>query len=115
VLCGNPAQFQGDERDVIFLSMVDSPRSEGGPLRIRTEELFQQRFNVAARRARDELWGVHSLNQETDLQSLDLRRRLIEHALDPEAITRSLDVALAQTESPFEQRCSVGWLATAIV
>jgi superfamily I DNA and/or RNA helicase len=29
LLCGNAAQFQGDERDVIFLSMVDGPPDDG--------------------------------------------------------------------------------------
>lgn len=29
LLCGNAAQFQGDERDVIFLSMVDGPPEDG--------------------------------------------------------------------------------------
>ena len=28
ILCGDSAQFQGDERDVMFLSVVDSPPSE---------------------------------------------------------------------------------------
>jgi superfamily I DNA and/or RNA helicase len=29
IQCGNPAQFQGDERDIIFLSMVDASDGEG--------------------------------------------------------------------------------------
>ena len=29
IICGNAAQFQGDERDVIFLSMVDSNEGVG--------------------------------------------------------------------------------------
>src|SRR5207249_810621 len=29
LLCGNAAQFQGDERDVMFLSMVDGPPDDG--------------------------------------------------------------------------------------
>ena len=29
LLCGNAAQFQGDERDVVFLSMVDGPPDDG--------------------------------------------------------------------------------------
>ncbi|HKC59961.1 MAG TPA: DEAD/DEAH box helicase, partial [Myxococcales bacterium] len=54
VLCGNAAQFQGDERDVMFLSVVDT--AEGNPLRLRSEPMFKQRFNVAASRARDQMW-----------------------------------------------------------
>ena len=32
ILCGNSANFQGDERDVVFLSLVDSGK-ENGPIR----------------------------------------------------------------------------------
>jgi hypothetical protein len=43
-LCGTAAQFQRDERDVVFISTVDSP--ENGPLRMRQEDLYRQRFNL---------------------------------------------------------------------
>ncbi|HSY53438.1 MAG TPA: AAA domain-containing protein, partial [Opitutaceae bacterium] len=52
VLCGNPAQFQGDERDVMFLSVVDTP-SAAAPLPLRQEgpkKIFKKRFNVAVSR-----------------------------------------------------------------
>src|SRR5258708_23107153 len=45
LLCGNAAQFQGDERDVIFISLVDT--AQRGPLSLRDQELFNQRFNAA--------------------------------------------------------------------
>src|SRR3984957_8704988 len=53
VLCGNAAQFQGDERDIVFISLVDT--GERGALSLRDQELFKQRFNVAASRARDQM------------------------------------------------------------
>ena len=31
IQCGTPPQFQGDERDVIFLSVVEGPSEKGGP------------------------------------------------------------------------------------
>jgi len=102
IICGNSAQFQGDERDVMFLSMVQSPG--GGPLPMLDRPDFQQRYNVAASRARNQMWVVYSLNHEVDLKPGDLRRRLVEHALDPEAITRDLERAGIPTESPFEQQ-----------
>lgn len=98
---GSAAQFQGDERDVILLSMVDSPT--GAPLRMRQEPHFKQRFNVAASRAKDQLWLVHSLDPERDLQPGDLRRELIAHMRDPEARLRKEREALARAESPFEE------------
>jgi very-short-patch-repair endonuclease len=101
IICGNSAQFQGDERDVMFLSMVWSP--EDAPLRFLDDKRFRQRFNVAASRARNQMWLAYSLNPSTDLKSGDLRRRLIEHVLDPRAVTRDLDRSLARTDSPFER------------
>ncbi len=84
-VAGNPAQFQGDERDIVFLSMVDVPDEQGQPLPIQERLTFKQRYNVAASRAKDQLWLVHSLDPARDLQPGDLRRRLIEHVRDPAA------------------------------
>jgi very-short-patch-repair endonuclease len=100
-LCGTPAQFQGDERDVVFLSIVDVPT--GTPLPLRDQQMFKQRYNVAASRARDQMWVVHSLNVQTDLRSGDLRRRLIEHAQDPGALLRLLEQKEKRAESSFER------------
>lgn len=106
IQCGSPAEFQGDERDVIFLSMVDSG-SGNGPLPLRTEgagDMFKKRFNVAASRARDQLWVVHSLDIETDLKDGDLRLRLIKYALDPLAADHELADKAKRVESEFERQ-----------
>ncbi len=93
IVCGNAAQFQGDERDVIFLSLVeDCP--EGEQLALRTSEAFVKRFNVAASRARNQMWVVHSLDHENDLKEGDLRREIIEHCLDPKATIAKLQEAV---------------------
>lgn len=105
ILCGNPAQFQGDERDVMLLSVVDSRAEGDGPLGKRgdgADGLWKKRYNVAASRAKDQLWVVYSLDHQTQLQPDDLRRRLIEHAIDPDALMRLLAAGIAQTQSPFE-------------
>lgn len=106
ILCGDSAQFQGDERDVMLLSVVDAPPVEP-PLSLRQEgpkKIFKKRFNVAASRARDQMWVVHSLNHEVDLKPGDYRRKLIEHAINPEAWERELKKQLQKTESVFEKR-----------
>lgn len=100
-LCGTAAQFQGDERDVIFVSMVDSPAE--GPLRMRQEDLFRQRFDAAASRPKDQLWVVYSLDHQRDLQPGDLRRRLIEHSQNPSALVRQQLGLEGRTESEFEK------------
>ncbi|MCF8163439.1 MAG: AAA family ATPase [Polynucleobacter sp.] len=105
ILCGNPAQFQGDERDVIFLSLVDSKEDGEGPLSLRqdgADGLWKKRFNVASSRAKDQLWVVHSLDSQTQLKPNDVRRRLIEHAIDPSNLMNTLEAGLTKTESPFE-------------
>jgi very-short-patch-repair endonuclease len=101
VLCGNAAQFQGDERDVVFISLVDT--AERGPLSLRDQELFKQRFNVAASRARDQMWIVHSLSPANDLKANDLRRQLIEHGEDPARFMRALEGNERRSQSSFER------------
>jgi very-short-patch-repair endonuclease len=101
VLCGNAAQFQGDERDVVFISVVDT--GERGSLSLRDQELFKQRFNVAASRARDQMWIVHSLSPQNDLKADDLRRQLIEHAEDPARLMRALEEKEKRLQSGFER------------
>ena len=102
LLCGNAAQFQGDERDVMFISLVDT--AEQGPLHLRDQQLFKQRFNVAASRARDQMWIVHSLNPESDLKRGDLRRQLIEHACAASnPMCDWMDGSERNVRSPFER------------
>jgi very-short-patch-repair endonuclease len=99
---GNPAQFQGDERDLVFLSMVDVPEQQ--PLPMQERITFKQRYNVAASRARDQLWLVHSLDPRRDLQPGDLRRRLIEHVREPAAARRArAQQGSTRAQSPFEE------------
>ncbi len=104
VLCGNASHFQGDERDIIFISLVDSNEGEG-PLRLTGEGVDQstkQRYNVAASRARDQLWIVNSLDYARDLKMGDLRRDLLEYAEDPEAYAQKALEIDHNSESPFE-------------
>jgi very-short-patch-repair endonuclease len=64
--------------------------------------MYKKRFNVASSRAKDQLWVVYSLDAQTQLKSADIRRRLIEHAIDPSSLMNQLNAGLAKTESPFE-------------
>jgi hypothetical protein len=98
---GDAAQFQGDERDVMLLSMVDTPLE--GTATLRTQPLFRQRYNVAASRARDQLWLVHSIQSDGMLKPGDLRAGLLKHV-------RSGAQASAATSSTD----SIGMLARAV-
>ena len=104
IICGNAAQFQGDERDVIFLSMVDSNEGDG-PMRKVGEganELNKKRYNVAASRAQNQMWIMHSMDYMTDLKPDDIRRELLEYAL-VEAQSLMTDGTVNRTESEFEK------------
>jgi len=75
LICGNPYSFQGDERDVIFLSLVAAPNESIGTL---TKEADRRRFNVAASRARWQMWLFHSVTAG-DLSEYCFRRRFLHH------------------------------------
>jgi len=105
ILAGISAEFQGDERDIMFLSLVDSTPGDA-PLRTLREgafELIKKRYNVAASRARDQLWVVHSFDADRDLKPDDLRFQLLQHARDPLAMLRASGPLDSRSESPLEQ------------
>lgn len=104
VLCGNSANFQGDERDVIFLSLVDSGTGNGPihMLNFGPDDAYRKRYNVAVSRARDQLWVVNSLDPTSDLKPGDIRKTLIDYALDPKASETSHAEIEKKADSMFE-------------
>ena len=104
IICGNASNFQGDERDVIFLSVVDCANGQGpvGKLSFGADEANRKRYNVAASRARDQLWVVDSLDPANDLKPGDIRKSLIEFSLNPESIDLQNSKIEAEADSPFE-------------
>ncbi|MEJ3750087.1 AAA domain-containing protein [Actinomycetes bacterium KLBMP 9797] len=98
---GQPPDFQGDQRHVILLSMVTvkAPRALGSG---RKEK---QRFNVAASRARDQMWLFTSVTA-AGLNPSDLRHSLLTYMTNPPP-TLTMDPALDgvsrdQLQQPFE-------------
>jgi very-short-patch-repair endonuclease len=80
IACGDARTFQGRERDVIFLSLVCAPNDVGAPL---SRDIFAQRFNVAASRARDRMYLVRSVELAQLSEADRLRRGLIGHFAQP--------------------------------
>lgn len=77
--CGDARLFQGSERDIMFLSMV----VDADHCHALSGNMFEQRFNVAASRARDRMVLVRSVGLE-DLSAADkLRRGLLAHFARP--------------------------------
>lgn len=104
ILCGNASNFQGDERDVIFLSVVDCANGNGPVSKqaFGVDDAYRKRYNVAASRARDQLWVVDSLDPANDLKPGDIRKMLIDYSLNPESVTIANAKIEAKAESPFE-------------
>ena len=79
IICGDAYAFQGDERNVIFLSMVAAPNERIGAL---ASESARQRFNVAASRAQDQLWLFYSVTLDV-LSPACMRHRLLSYMINP--------------------------------
>ena len=104
ILCGNSANFQGDERDVVFLSMVDSNGADDKLLAMQGfgfQDATRKRYNVAVSRARDQLWVVHSLDV-SKLKAGDIRRGLLEYAANPYEVERQRKNVTVLADSEFE-------------
>jgi very-short-patch-repair endonuclease len=97
---GTPPQFQGDQRDVILLSMVITT-----PGRALTSRDDQRRFNVAASRARDQMLLFTSVRPD-QLKSIDLRRSLLGYVQNPpswqEPVPELNDVHEDLRQRPFD-------------
>ena len=75
LVCGEPAGFQGDERDVIFLSLVVADNHN---FMAQTRAEAERRYNVAMSRAKDQAWLFHSV-PASRLSQHDLRAKLLTH------------------------------------
>jgi very-short-patch-repair endonuclease len=84
---------------------VDSAPGEGAlrTLREGAYELVKKRYNVAASRARDQLWVVHSFDPMHDLKSDDLRFQLLQHVIDPTSALYATSPDNSRLESPLEK------------
>jgi len=88
LVCGRPYDFQGDERDVIFLGLVDA--LSDGMIRSDTSNPdIQRRYNVAMSRAKDQLWLFHSMTLN-DLKPGSYQYRLLEYCLNPSVKPQTL-------------------------
>jgi len=75
IVCGDAYSFQGDERDVMFLSMVVGNNIRFAAL---SKDSDERRFNVAASRAKNQMWLFHSVELE-DLNTKCVRRKLLHY------------------------------------
>ncbi|MDR5659998.1 AAA domain-containing protein [Serpentinicella sp. ANB-PHB4] len=99
VVCGDAYFFQGDERDVMFLSLVAASNMRAGVLSKRSD---YQRFNVAASRAKDQMFLYHSI-QLGDLSPQCARYRLLQYCKNPYRVQEEIDKVKDLFDSKFEE------------
>lgn len=99
IICGDAYAFQGDERNIIFLSMVAAK----GTTRITalTGDTYRQRFNVAVSRAKDQIWLMHSITVN-DINNADcMRYQLLNYIQNP--LKEEQDGNREKCDSQFEK------------
>lgn len=96
--CGDAYVFQGSERDIMFLSMV----ADHAKHHALSGQVFEQRFNVAASRARDRMYLVRSVKLG-ELSMSDVRRTLVEHFSAPLDTSEEERTLIDLCESGFER------------
>lgn len=111
--CGDSADFQGSERNVTFLSMVASSEPDRRLMPL-TQLMYLQRYNVAASRAKDQLWLFHSVALAELNNTEDLRFQLLDYCYGIASRTAQVDnlfsnpvpedVKVRPFDSLFEQR-----------
>jgi len=78
IYVGHPPGFQGQERDIMMVSMVLGPGDRAATDRAE----IQQRFNVALSRARDRMYLFRSVG-EMDVNEKSLNGRVLTHFKQP--------------------------------
>lgn len=105
IRCGEAANFQGDERDVMVLCTVvaTDPANPAGRIAAATRTADQRRINVAASRARNQMWVVHSVDPDRFTPG-DLRRELILHCQNPGVLDTAVADLEGRCDSDFERQ-----------
>lgn len=112
--CGDASDFQGSERDVMFLSMVKTA-DPARRISALTATPYMQRFNVAASRAKDQMWVYHSIPRSELTNTEDMRYQLLDYCYgvmhrtrdDTDAPVKGVipeDMRVSPFDSLFEQR-----------
>lgn len=103
IVCGTSASFQGDERDIMFLSLVTAHNHNRAAL---TKPEDERRFNVAVSRAKEQVWLFHSVLLDDLSNTNDLRYKLLDHFYNyrPQPIPpqKAIERTLGTQPEPFE-------------
>lgn len=102
IVCGDAYAFQGDERDVMFLSMVKALDSNdpNDTVKALTDKSTAQRFNVAATRGRDQVFLYHSIPVQEFRNQNDWRYKILNWYYDPK--TEELEAGRKALKKEFD-------------
>lgn len=105
IRCGEAANFQGDERDVIVISTVVAvdPSLPNKRLGAMTSVRDLRRINVTTSRAKNQMWVVTSVDPD-QLPNGDLRAQLIRHCLSAGITENKNEDLFEACDSEFEVR-----------
>lgn len=98
--CGDAYSFQGDERDIIFLSLVVADNVKFTAL---TKESDIRRFNVAVSRARNEVMVFFSIDIENSNPEC-IRTKLIKYCMDQSERKQKIHIAPKIFKSSFHRK-----------
>lgn len=103
IVCGTSASFQGDERDIMFLSLITAHNHNRAAL---TKPEDERRFNVAVSRAKEQVWLFHSVQLDDLSNTNDLRYKLLDHFLNykqkPIPPQKTFERTMGSQPEPFE-------------
>lgn len=101
IICGNAYAFQGDERDVMFLSLVIAGNARFAAL---VTDNARRRFNVATSRAKDQVFLFHSVSLDQITNTTCVRHKLLSWYLNPPIaeMEAGIEVLRLNADSPFE-------------
>ena len=105
IICGDAYAFQGDERDVMFLSLVIAPNASFATL---NKDSDRQRFNVATSRARDQVFLFHSVRLEDIRNDECMRYKLLSWYLNPPIAKMEAGIELLKQKKESEFEFEVG-------
>jgi very-short-patch-repair endonuclease len=100
IVCGDAYAFQGDERDLMFLSLVIAPNARFASL---VKEDDHRRFNVASSRAKNRMWLFHSVDLEDIKNTECVRYKLLNYCINPGRVKKEIEKVDDLFESEFER------------
>jgi very-short-patch-repair endonuclease len=100
IVCGDAYAFQGDERELMFLSLVIAPNARFAAL---TKEDDVRRFNVATSRAKNRMWLFHSVDLADIKNTECVRYKLLNYCLNPGRVKKEIEKVEDLFESGFEK------------